>query len=95
MRDVAVVKQTRDELRAEYNRCLAKRIEITRNRIYDELETYEKDKVSTLFHVMKTLQDQINAFEFVLNEDTELISPFRRRYKTTREEIFGDEVFER
>ena len=70
MRDIATVKETRDKLRNEILALLDLRRELS-NGIMNADE-YGKRSYGYLINTVTKMKAQINALEYVLNEDTEL-----------------------
>ncbi len=73
MRAVDIVKEKRNQLRNELVRFLnAKEIKYPTPTNYKELDEYNRHEYSYIMGCVNSLKTQINALEFVLNEDTEL-----------------------
>lgn len=71
MRAVDVVKLKRDELRNDLAKFMsAKNAKYPSPTRYNELNEYDKYEYSYILKSMENLRTQINALEFVLNEDT-------------------------
>lgn len=73
MRCVKVVKKKRDELKAERERFMrAKERLYPYPKSYPDIPKEEQHQFTYLMNTVGHLDKQINALEFVLNEDTEL-----------------------
>ncbi len=96
MRDVAIVKEQRNELREELAKCI-KRVKDMQvdEKSFKELSQYDQQVYVYLDRTVQKLRMQINALEFVLNEDTELIDPYKDRaaekLQITKETVFNAE----
>lgn len=74
MRDLSVVKQTRDNLRDEMRELLELREKAYKDgwRGFKDLGAFDRQVFSYMSNAIGMLQEQINTLGFVLNEDTEL-----------------------
>jgi hypothetical protein len=92
MRYVETVKEKRDELKAEMERFLALKDKQFSHLPYRELSTESKKKFGYIMGTISVLKTQINALEYVLNEDTELEDRTKpsMAYNFTKEELFAE-----
>lgn len=94
MRAVDVVKEKRNQLRDELARFInAKELKYQAPIIYTDLNDYDRQEFSYIMGCINSLRNQINALEFVLNEDTELknyTNPYPRQKEMgiTKENVF-------
>lgn len=86
MRDVSVIKQKRDELKEELKFVNEKRKSLGR---WTDMCDYDKKIFAHLTDSVKTITTQINALEYILNEDTELNDWYPRYARISKEDIFG------
>lgn len=96
MRSVDVVKQKRNELRSDMENFLeVKNRKYPAPTRYYELDGYDKHEFNYIMNCINNLRNQINALEFVLNEDTELtdytisFSPTHKELGITKEKVFS------
>lgn len=95
MRDVSVVKEKRDELVKELGRFMKFKNENYTGFDFSSLSAHQRREYSYIMSTMGDLRGQINAIEYVLNEDTELrdatwvSSPYLREKGITKEDILG------
>jgi hypothetical protein len=80
MRSVLTVKEQRNILREELGKCINKVKEMkVDEQSFKNMSQHEQQVYIYLDRTMQRLRTQINALEFVLNEDTELIDPYADR----------------
>lgn len=80
MRDLSVVKEKRNELRSELVNCIKKVKEMqVDEKTFRDLSQYDQQVYIYLDRTVQRLRTQINALEFVLNEDTEIADAFADR----------------
>ncbi|SDC74947.1 hypothetical protein [Shouchella lonarensis] len=94
MRDVTIVKQQRNVLREELGKCINKVKEMKVDEAsFKQMSQHEQQVYIYLDRTMQRLRTQINALEFVLNEDTQLADPYfdraAEKLEISRETIFG------
>ncbi len=94
MRNVATVKEQRNILREELGKCINKVKEMkVDEQSFKQMEQQEQQVYIYLDRTMQRLRTQINALEFVLNEDTQLVDPYADRaaekLNINRESIFS------
>lgn len=94
MRDLSVVKETRNELRSELVNCIKKVKEMqVDEKTFRDLSQYDQQVYIYLDRTVQRLRTQINALEFVLNEDTEIADAFADRaaekHKINKETVFN------
>lgn len=68
MRDVEIVKETRNKLRNAFEELMNVKHAMQDHK--DTFEEYDKKVYGYLLQTLEKLDLQINALEFVLNEDT-------------------------
>lgn len=95
MRAVEVVKQKRNQLRNELAKFMnAKNVKYPTPTKYYDLEAYDRHEFSYIMGCISSLRNQINALEFVLNEDTEL-NDYTKPYPSQRDcGVSKEKVFE-
>ncbi|MFB4213062.1 hypothetical protein ABC345_16520 [Shouchella sp. 1P09AA] len=80
MRDVSTVKEQRNILREELGKCINKVKEMKVNEeSFKQMDQHEQQVYIYLDRTMQRLRTQINALEFVLNEDSQLADPYADR----------------
>ncbi|AIC95848.1 MULTISPECIES: hypothetical protein [Shouchella] len=94
MRDVSIVKEQRNILREELGKCINKVKEMKVNEeSFKQMDQHEQQVYIYLDRTMQRLRTQINALEFVLNEDSQLADPYADRaaekLNINRNSIFG------
>lgn len=93
MRAVEIVKDKRNQLRDELVAFIdAKNAKYPVPTNYKDLGEYEKQEFSYLMSCIHSLRVQINALEFILNEDTEImdyttINSHQREYGISKESV--------
>lgn len=94
MRAVEVVKDKRNQLRIDLENFLnAKNEKYPNPTKFQELDDYDRYEFSYIMGCIANLRIQINALEFVLNEDTEfsdctIPNRTQRDYGVSKEKIF-------
>ena len=73
MRDAKTIIEKRNKLRDEFSKIISKSKEIYDGRCFKELPKECREKVLYLDECRRRLLIQINALDYVLNEDTNLI----------------------
>jgi hypothetical protein len=94
MRDVQVIKDKRNQLRDELVKFTAvKEDAFPKGTRYSELSDYDRQLYNYTMGCINSLRNQINALEYVLNEDTELNDntrpyPSQVSFGITKESVF-------
>ncbi|WEG18582.1 hypothetical protein PQ478_08870 [Alkalihalophilus pseudofirmus] len=93
MRAVEAVKEKRNQLRSELEMFIeAKDIKYPTPTKFTDLNEYEGNEFSYIMGCINSLRNQINALEFVLNEDSEIVDytvPYPRQSEAgvTKEKV--------
>ena len=96
MRDVEIVKNMRNALDSELTRFIDRKKELFNGRPFPELGDYDKKVFSFISTSVNKLTIQINALNFVLNEDTQIereigaTKYFEERYDITKNSILNN-----
>jgi len=96
MRSVKNIKAKRNFLRDIKMKTIEKQRELVLGRTYSDLDKYEKNLYGEMIEWLRKLDAQINALEFVLNEDTEMLGLWKEsmRNVTAGEVMCGENWFE-
>lgn len=94
MRDVRFVKEHRDALKEERHKfVMAKERLFPYPTTYRDISQEERPKLSYIIQTLRNLDIQINALEFVLNEDTHIQDATEHfaQNNFTKEDLFEED----